>query len=360
MEVTFKIRRYNPEDPEHKKPYWQSFTLKDVIETDRVLELLHRIKWEQDGTLAFRRSCSHGICGSDAMRINGKNALACKLLIRDVGERVQVEPILGLPVLKDMIVDMEPFFAHYRSVMPYFVNNSPVPADGRERLQSAQDRAVFDDTTNCILCAACTTSCPSFWANGEYVGPAAIVQAHRFIFDSRDEVFVTHDQEEALEVSDRVVIMNEGRVEQSGTPEEVYDRPATPFVYGFLGDVNLFHGRISRGLVKVGETELEAPPEWADAGDQDAVAYVRTYDVELTPSSNGRSSIEAIVRHIRAFGPVVRLELDRVDDGSSIEAHLPRAHYEQLAVGKGQRVFVSPTSVAVFPQSVGGKSARSA
>ncbi len=173
-------------------------------------------------------------------------------------------------------------------------------------------------------------------------------------------VFVTHDQEEALEVSDRVVIMNEGRVEQSGTPEEVYDRPATPFVYGFLGDVNLVHGRISRGLVKVGETELEAPPEWADAGDQDAVAYVRTYDVELTPSSNGRSSIEAIVRHIRAFGPVVRLELDRVDDGSSIEAHLPRAHYEQLAVGKGQRVFVSPTSVAVFPQSVGGKSARSA
>jgi sulfate transport system ATP-binding protein len=157
-----------------------------------------------------------------------------------------------------------------------------------------------------------------------------------------------------------VVIMNEGRVEQSGTPEEVYDRPATPFVYGFLGDVNLFHGRISRGLVKVGASELEAPPEWADARDQDAVAYVRTYDVELTPSSNGRSSIEATVRHIRAFGPVVRLELDRVDDGSSIEAHLPRALYEQLAVTKGQRVFVSPTSVAVFAQPNGGKSARSA
>ena len=173
-------------------------------------------------------------------------------------------------------------------------------------------------------------------------------------------VFVTHDQEEALEVSDRVVIMNEGRVEQSGTPEEVYERPATPFVYGFLGDVNLFHGRIDRGLVKVGASELEAPPEWADARDQDAVAYVRTYDVELTPSSSGRSSIEATVRHIRAFGPVVRLELDRVDDGSSIEAHLPRAHYEKLAVTKGQRVFVSPTSVAVFAQPDGGKSARSA
>jgi len=173
-------------------------------------------------------------------------------------------------------------------------------------------------------------------------------------------VFVTHDQEEALEVSDRVVIMNEGRVEQSGTPEAVYEHPATPFVYGFLGDVNLFHGRIHRGRVKVGASELEAPPEWADARDQDAVAYVRTYDVELTPSSSGASSIEAIVRHVRAFGPVVRLELDRVDDGSSIEAHLPRAHYEELAVTKGQRVFVSPTSVRVFAQAEGGRAARTA
>jgi sulfate/thiosulfate transport system ATP-binding protein len=154
--------------------------------------------------------------------------------------------------------------------------------------------------------------------------------------------------------------MNEGRVEQSGTPEEDYERPATPFVYGFLGDVNLFHGRIHEGRVKVGASELEAPPEWAGAGDQDAVAYVRTYDVELTPSASGRSSIEAVVRHIRAFGPVVRLELDRVEDGSSIEAHLPRAQYEQLAVTKGQRVFVSPTSVRVFARPDGGRTARSA
>ncbi|PJF40165.1 MAG: succinate dehydrogenase iron-sulfur subunit [Chloroflexi bacterium] len=187
MDVTFKIKRYNPEDPEHPKPYWQEFTLTDVAETDRVLEMLHRIKWEQDGTLAFRRSCSHGICGSDAMRINGRNQLACKLLMKDVGEHVQIEPILGLPVRKDLIVDMEPFFEHYRTVMPYFINDDPVPEDGRERLQSAEDRALFDDTTNCILCAACTTSCPSFWANDRYVGPAAIVQAHRFIFDSRDQ-----------------------------------------------------------------------------------------------------------------------------------------------------------------------------
>jgi succinate dehydrogenase / fumarate reductase iron-sulfur subunit len=187
MDVTFRIRRFNPEVPGKNKPYWQEFVVKNVDETDRVLELMHRIKWEQDGTLTLRRACAHGVCGSDAMRINGVNKLACKVLVRDVGTKIQVEPILGLPVLKDLVVDMEPFFDHYRSVMPFFVNDQPVPADGRERLQSQEDRETFDDTTKCILCAACTTSCPSFWANGHYVGPAAIVQAHRFIFDTRDE-----------------------------------------------------------------------------------------------------------------------------------------------------------------------------
>lgn len=189
MEATFRIRRYNPEAADGgKKPYWQEFTLQDVDPTDRVLELLHRIKWEQDGTLTLRRSCAHGVCGSDAMRINGINRLACKVLLKDLGtSKVQVEPILGMPVLKDLVVDMEPFFEHYRSVMPFFVNDEPLPADGRERLQSAEDREKFDDTTKCILCACCTTSCPSYWANGHYVGPAAIVQAHRFIFDSRDK-----------------------------------------------------------------------------------------------------------------------------------------------------------------------------
>jgi sulfate transport system ATP-binding protein len=160
-------------------------------------------------------------------------------------------------------------------------------------------------------------------------------------------VFVTHDQEEALEVSDRVVIMNEGRVEQSGTPEEVYERPATSFVYGFLGDVNLFHGRIHRGRVRIGESELDAP-EWADARDQAGIAYVRTYDVELAPTPSGNSSLEALVRHVRTFGPVVRLELDLVDGGRTIEAHLPRSRFEGLAIAKGQRVYVSPTHVRVF------------
>jgi sulfate/thiosulfate transport system ATP-binding protein len=163
-------------------------------------------------------------------------------------------------------------------------------------------------------------------------------------------VFVTHDQEEALEVSDRVVIMNEGKVEQSGTPEEVYERPATPFVYSFLGDVSLFHGRLDQGRVSIGANHLEAP-EWANAQDQAAIAYVRTYDVELTPSSSGPASIEAVIHHVRAFGPVVRLELNRVDEGGTIEAHIPRAQYETLGLQKGQRVFVSPTSVRVFAQT---------
>ena len=163
-------------------------------------------------------------------------------------------------------------------------------------------------------------------------------------------VFVTHDQEEALEVSDRVVIMNEGHIEQSGTPEEVYERPATSFVYGFLGDVNLFHGRIHRGRVRIGGGELDAP-EWPDARDQAGIAYVRTYDVELAPSPTGNSSLGALVRHVRAFGPVVRLELDLVEDGRTIEAHILRSRFESLALTKGQRVYVSPTHVRVFAGS---------
>ena len=190
MQAQLRIRRFNPE--KDKKPTWGEFTLDDVNKTDSVLDLLHRVKWEQDGTLTLRRSCAHGVCGSDAMRINGANALACKMLVQrlkkdDDTVTIQVEPILGMTVIKDLVVDMEPFMDHYRSVLPYFINDSPPPADGRERLQSQEDRARFDDTTKCILCACCTTACPVFWANERYVGPAAIVQAHRFIFDSRDE-----------------------------------------------------------------------------------------------------------------------------------------------------------------------------
>jgi succinate dehydrogenase / fumarate reductase iron-sulfur subunit len=184
MEVTLKIFRYNPEVD--KKGHYETYTL-EAEETDRILDLLEKVKGHDDGTLSFRRSCAHGVCGSDAMRINGSNHLACKLLVRDVGDKITVEPMLGLKVIKDLIVDMEPFFDNYRKVLPFFINDSPLPADGRERLQSQEERARFDDSTKCILCAACTTSCPSYWGTEDYLGPAALVTAHRFIFDSRDQ-----------------------------------------------------------------------------------------------------------------------------------------------------------------------------
>ena len=183
MQVKLKVFRFNPE--KDKKPHYETYEL-DAQPTDRVLDLLEHVKGYFDGTLSFRRSCAHGVCGSDAMRINGRNSLACKVLVHDLkSNKITVEPLLGLRVIKDMIVDMEPFFEHYRSVMPFFVNNDPPP--NQERLQSIEERERFDDTTKCILCAACTTSCPSYWANDQYVGPAAIVNAHRFIFDSRDQ-----------------------------------------------------------------------------------------------------------------------------------------------------------------------------
>jgi len=181
MQVTIKILRYNPE--KDRKPSYKTYKL-DGDPNDRVLDILEKVKGYQDGTLSFRRSCAHGICGSDAMRINGMNRLACKTLVRDVGARITVEPLLGLRVIKDLIVDMEPFFAHYRSVMPWLINDEPEPE--KERPQSPEERERFDDTTKCILCACCTTSCPSFWGDEKYVGPAAVVAAHRFIFDSRD------------------------------------------------------------------------------------------------------------------------------------------------------------------------------
>jgi len=181
MRIKMRIRRFNPEAD--SKPWWGEYWV-DVEESDRVLDALHQVKWYQDGTLTLRRSCAHGICGSDAMVINGRNALACKVLMQDVGDECQVEPLRSMPLIKDLVVDMEPFFAKYRAVLPYLINDD-LPAAG-ERFQSQEARARYDDTTKCILCAACTTSCPSFWANEDYIGPAAIVQAHRFIFDDRD------------------------------------------------------------------------------------------------------------------------------------------------------------------------------
>ena len=182
MKVPLKIQRFDPETQD--RPVWGTYVA-DVDDNARVLDALHYVKWYIDGTLALRRSCGHGICGSDAMVINGVNRLACKVLCRNLDQPVTVEPIRGLKVEKDLIVDMEPFFAGYRAVQPWLVPDDTDPG-GRERLQSPAERARYDDTTKCILCAACTTSCPIFWGDEAYVGPAAIVNAHRFIFDSRD------------------------------------------------------------------------------------------------------------------------------------------------------------------------------
>src|SRR5438067_806593 len=182
MDVTLKHRRFNPElDAE---PHWESYRVPDAEPTDRLLDLLHYVKWQLDGTLTFRRSCAHGVCGSDAMRINGVNRLACKVLMKDMPDKLTIEPIKGLPVEKDLVVDMEPFFEAYRAVKPFLITEGNPPT--KEWLQSQADRDRFDDTTKCILCAACTTSCPVLWTDGSYFGPAAIVNAHRFIFAMLD------------------------------------------------------------------------------------------------------------------------------------------------------------------------------
>jgi succinate dehydrogenase / fumarate reductase iron-sulfur subunit len=190
MQVDLRILRYDPE--RDKKPHEERY-LVEAGPMDRVLDLLHKVKYEQDGTLTFRRSCAHGVCGSDAMLINGRNRLACKIRVDQLGRKITVAPLPGLPLVKDLVVDMDAFFDKFKSVQPY-LQTSDIPPT-RERLQSQHDRERFDDTTKCILCAACTSSCPSFWAQPSYVGPAAIVNAHRFIFDSRDDA-----AEERLEI----------------------------------------------------------------------------------------------------------------------------------------------------------------
>jgi succinate dehydrogenase / fumarate reductase, iron-sulfur subunit len=183
VDVGLRILRFNPELDE--RAHFEDYTVQ-AEPMDRLLDCLHKVKWELDSSLALRRSCAHGICGSDAMVINGVNRLACKELIKDLEQPITVEPIHGLPVIKDLVVDMEPFFEGYRAVKPWLITEAAEHEPERERLQSQEERERFDDTTKCILCAACTTSCPIYWADGSYVGPAAIVNAHRFVFDSRD------------------------------------------------------------------------------------------------------------------------------------------------------------------------------
>ncbi len=188
MKIILKIQRFNAE--KDSKPYFQEYEVEAEAD-ERLLDAMMRIKRFQDGSLAFRKSCAHGVCGSDAMRINGKDALACKVLIKDLvaehGETITVEPLRHLAVLRDLIVDQGEFFAKYRSIKPYLINDEAVPE--KERLQSQQERLVFDDTTNCILCAACYSACPVISENRNFLGPAAVSQAFRFLADSRDRGF---------------------------------------------------------------------------------------------------------------------------------------------------------------------------
>ena len=197
MKITLQIQRFDPDAD--AKPYVQDYSV-EVQPTDRVLDALIQIKSYIDGTLAFRKSCAHGVCGSDGMIINGQERLACKTLVQDVAEgdgaTVTVAPLKHLPLLRDLIVGQDEFFDRWRSVKPYLINEEPV--EEKERIQSQKERAAFDDPTKCILCASCYSACPILdGENPDFVGPAAVAQAARFAFDNRDVGF-----EERLEVLD--------------------------------------------------------------------------------------------------------------------------------------------------------------
>jgi succinate dehydrogenase / fumarate reductase iron-sulfur subunit len=183
MEIHFKIFRFDPQvDP---GPYFKHYTVAAEPE-ERLLDCLNRIKWEQDGTLSYRMSCGHGVCGSDGMKINGTCRLSCQTLVKDYQcPEVVLEPLPGFKVLKDLVVDMELFLEGIRLIRPHLLSQTNPPE--REKKQTPEERKRLDEVIRCILCACCTASCPVSWSNQKYVGPAALVWAFRYIFDSRDE-----------------------------------------------------------------------------------------------------------------------------------------------------------------------------
>ena len=195
MKCTFKIFRFNPS--KDKEPYYRDYE----VETDsknRILDCLNKIRWEQDSSIAFRWSCEHGVCGSDAIRINGVCALACQKLIRDYDHNsFLIEPIPVFPIIKDLVVNMAHFFTKYHSVKPYLINPDDPPTG--ERIQKLEERRLIEDTIKCISCACCTSSCPiSIRENRDYIGPAALVKAHRYVYDNRDKATV-----------DRLILLND-------------------------------------------------------------------------------------------------------------------------------------------------------
>ncbi len=178
----FEIYRYNPDTDE--APYMQRYELELSGKERMLLDALIALKGV-DESLSFRRSCREGICGSDGMNVNGKNALACLMNLQDLPQTIVIRPLPGLPIIRDLVVDMNMFYQQYEKVQPYLLNDQPPPP--RERLQSPEDREKLDGLYECILCACCSTSCPSFWWNPEkFLGPSALIQAYRFLADSRD------------------------------------------------------------------------------------------------------------------------------------------------------------------------------
>ena len=179
------LYRYNPETDE--APYMQDFSVDTGGRDLMVLDVLELIKSDYDGSVTYRRSCREGVCGSDGLNMNGKNGLACITPLSESikGDKLVIRPLPGLPVIRDLVVDMSLFYAQYEKIQPYLQNPTPVPAI--ERLQSPEERAQLDGLYECILCACCSTSCPSFWWNPDrFVGPAGLLQAYRFLADSRD------------------------------------------------------------------------------------------------------------------------------------------------------------------------------
>jgi succinate dehydrogenase / fumarate reductase iron-sulfur subunit len=181
--VRFRIYRYDPETDQ--RPYLQDLEVRRDHHDRMILDSLMRIKAEVDDSLSFRRSCREGVCGSDGMNINGKNGLTCITRIDDVEQPILLRPLPGIPVIRDLIVDLSPFWKQYLSIKPYLINDNPPPE--RERLQSPEERDKLNGLYECILCACCSTACPSYWWNPDkFVGPAGLLQAYRFMADSRD------------------------------------------------------------------------------------------------------------------------------------------------------------------------------
>lgn len=182
--MRFELYRYNPEAD--AQPHMQSFELTEIEPGMMLRDALLRIKAEQDESLTFRHSCGEGVCGSDAMNINGRNGLACITPLDSLREPVTVRPVPGMPVIRDLVVDMSQFYHHYKAVRPYLIVHDPEPET--EHLQSPAERERLDGLYECILCGCCSTACPSFWWNPDkFRGPAALLQAWRFLADSRDQ-----------------------------------------------------------------------------------------------------------------------------------------------------------------------------